>query len=214
MTFIRSCGKILVVKMKFKIVCQKFFLLTFLLCFSHLSFSKSVALSCEDKSSIEYFYTMSYLAPIGFIYEDGTEVTEKNYQDGFNMTKKNGFLVMIDTESLDGFLTYDYRFMKSDGARYGYPRTQAFQKKEKVGKTSEYYYFDNSEKTGRLVDFPIIVIDRADVSKSYVVKNARGENYGPTPCEFIDFERYKYLHRELDNIEAYNKKIKESKNQF
>ena len=46
---------------------------------------------------------MSYLAPIGFIYEDGTEVTEKNYQDGFNMTKKNGFLVMIDTESLDGF---------------------------------------------------------------------------------------------------------------
>ena len=120
---------------------------------------------------------MSYLAPIGFIYEDGTEVTEKNYQDGFNMTKKNGFLVMIDTESLDGFLTYDYRFMKSDGARYGYPRTQAFQKKEKVGKTSEYYYFDNSEKRGRLVDFPIIVIDRADVSKSYVVKNARGENY-------------------------------------
>ena len=78
---------------------------------------------------MEYFYTMSYLAPIGFIYEDGTEVTEKNYQDGFNMTKKNGFLVMIDTESLDGFLTYDYRFMKSDGARYGYPRTQAFQKK-------------------------------------------------------------------------------------
>ena len=200
--------------MKFKIVCQKFFLLTFLLCFSHLSFSKSVALSCEDKSSIEYFYTMSYLAPIGFIYEDGTEVTEKNYQDGFNLTKKNGFLVMIDTETLDGFLTYDYRFMKSFGARYGNPRTQAFQKKEKVGKTSEYYYFDNSEKTGRLVDFPIIVIDRADVSKSYVVKNARGESYGPTPCEFIDFERYKYLHRELDNIEAYNKKINESENQF
>ena len=58
------------------------------------------------------------------------------------------------------------------------------------------------------------MIDRGDVSKSYVVKNTRGEDYGPTPCEFIDFERYKYLHRELDNIEAYNKKIKESKNQF
>ena len=211
----------LIVKMKLKIVCQKIFLLTFLLCFSHLSFSKNVALSCEDKSSTsdpsdrsQYFYTMAYLAPIGFIYEDGTEVTEKNYQDGFNMTKKNGFLIMIDTESLDGFLTYDYRFMKSDGARYGYPRTQAFQKKEKVVKTSDYYYFDNSEKIGNLVDFPIIVIDREDVSKSYVVKNARGEDYGRTPCEFIDFERYKYLHRELDNIEAYTKKINESKNQF
>ena len=194
-----------------KSVCYKYFFLTILF-FSQFAFSKNVALSCVDNTEVELFYTMAYLPPIGFVYEDGTEVTEKNYEDGFYMTKENGFLIMIDTESLDGFLTYSHRLMKNDGARYGYKRTTVFQKNEKVRKNEKYYIFDNSEKVG----FPAIVIDRKDVSKSYVLESLNGnpQYWGYTPCEIIDFERYKYLHRELDNIDAYNRKINESQNQF
>ena len=91
--------------MRIKSERHKYFLLIVIF-FSQLSFSKNVALSCVDNTEVELFYTMSYLPPVGFVYEDGSEVTEENYEDGFYMTKENGFLVMIDTESLDGFLTY------------------------------------------------------------------------------------------------------------
>ena len=197
--------------MRIKSERHKYFLLIVIF-FSQLTFSKNVALSCVDNTEVELFYTMRYLPPVGFVYEDGSEVTEENYEDGFYMTKENGFLVMIDTESLDGFLTYSYRLMKSDGARYGYKRTTVYQKKEKVKKNAKYYIFDNSEK----FNFPAIVIDRKDVSKTYVLESMDGnpEYYGFTPCEFIDLEVYEYLHRELENITAYNKKILESETQF
>ena len=197
--------------MKFKPVFHKYFFLTILF-FSHLAFSKNVALDCVDNTEVELFYTMGYKPAVGFVYENGTEVTEENYEDVWYMTKKNGFIVMIDTESLDGFLTYSHRLMKSDGARYGYKRTTVYQKKEKVQKNEKYYIFDNSEK----FNFPAIVIDRKDVSKSYVLESTSGnpEYWGYTPCEVMDLELYEYLHRELDNIAAYNKKIRESENEF
>ena len=197
--------------MKTNSALHKYFFLTILF-FSQSAFSKSVALSCVDNTETEMFYTMAYYAPIGFVYEDGTEVTEKNYEDGFNMTKENGFLIMIDTESLDGWLTYTHRLMKSDGARYGFKRTYALQKKEKVIKNTNSYIFDNSQKNG----FPAIVINRKDLSKTRVLESLdRVPDYwGYTPCEVIDLERYNYLHREYQNISAYIKKISESENQF
>jgi hypothetical protein len=190
---------------------HKYFILTILF-FSQSAFSKSVALSCVDNTETELFYTMAYMPPKGFVYEDGTKVTEKNYEGGFDMTRENGFLIMIDTESLDGFLTYDFRLMKSTGARYGYKRTRVFQKKEKVIKTDNYYVFDNSEKN----DFPAIQIHRKDLSKTRVVESLdrMPDYWGYTPCEVIDLDRYDYLHREYNNIVAHLKKISDSENQF
>ena len=186
--------------------------LLFLIFFSQLSYSKNVALSCVDNTEIELFYTMVYQPAIGFVYENGVEVTKENYEDNFYVTKKNGFLIMIDTESLDGYLTYSHRFMKNDGAPRGFKRTTVWQKKEKVRKNEKYYMFDNSEK----INFPAIIIDRKNLSKSYVLSDLSGSpNYnGFTPCEFMDLERYKYLHRELNNIKNYRIELQESENQF
>ena len=189
---------------------RKCSLLLFIL-FSQFTYSKSVILHCVEVGN--HFYEMSYEPPIGFVYENGFEVTEENSSEAvFRLTTGNAFLVMINTETLDGYLTYDHRYLTSHGARI-FKRTSAIQKKEKVIKSSTHYIFSNENKSN---NFPAILINRKDLSKSALFSemSSTPNEWAFIPCTVVDKENYDYWHREARNIRQAIQEQKESENLF
>ena len=205
-----------------------------------------IALKCTGGTGGD-FYSMKYEVPVGFVYEDGFKVTEESpirkrpkvvseldpprdpveveaeieraRELRTNLTLvNNGFWVLINTESVEGYFTYSHKFLRGYGGNLGSPHTVNFQDKKKGYKNSKNYVF----KMGDTVwtQEPAIVINRGDPSKSLITSTIDGtfdpssDYQNSTPCKVEDIKTYNYLHREIRNIQKYKKELQESRNQF
>jgi len=130
----------------------------------------------------------------------------------------NGFWVLINTESVEGYFTYSHKFLRGYGGNAGSSHTVNFQDKKKGYKNSNNYVFQMGDTVWTRE--PAIIIMRGDPSKSFITSTIDGtfdpnsDYQNSTPCKFEDIKTYNYLHREIRNIQKYKKELQESRNQF